>query len=155
MRRRFTLDDYAYERAQQFTQYGAACENVSTVFIDVGEPQVTIRAELLFGRQQQALLEVLEIVALREGKITRIKYGYHFQYRDALVVRFDRDPIHQEAPEHKHLGANQERRIPCDRVTLSDVVDYVNDVLPQLEAADRELRFGRRWLRRGRRLRTG
>ena len=117
------LEDYAYERINRFHQFGAVVQDPGTVWI--GDRRVIVQGLLVFGRRQQALLWIYEVVELENGVPRRTKYDYHYSYDGGPVFRYDRDAVqHPRMPEHKHIGPS-ERRVRWSRVTLQEVVDEV------------------------------
>jgi hypothetical protein len=126
------LTDYSFERGEQIHSFGA---DVQIHFsFDVGD-ELIITANLAFG-EGRCILSIYEVVQLTDGgEPHRRKYGYQVICGDTSF-RYDRDPIHADMPEHKHLGDG--RRVPWERVTLQDVVDEVLDLLSQRMDAERE-----------------
>ncbi|MBE9508642.1 MAG: hypothetical protein IMY86_11405 [Chloroflexi bacterium] len=90
--------------------------------------KVRIRAQLRDG----GLLELLEYVALNiEGQVARLKYSYHWQNKNGILVRrWDAAPHHPElpcAPHHVHL--------PDGDVEAVAEPPTATEVLVQIEAS--------------------
>jgi uncharacterized protein DUF6516 len=123
------LDDYGYDRGEQFHAVGAEVRSHNS--FDVGD-ELVIMATLAFGAQGDGLLHVFEAVHEVGGDAHRRKYAYHFSYGDDFLFSYDRDPVaHPEMPEHKHVPGRG--RVPWDRVTFSEVVDEIADYVAQRE----------------------
>jgi hypothetical protein len=125
-----SLTDYGFERGNDLFSLGAEVRD--RLGIDVGD-ELHIDATLAFGQRRQAVLWIFEAVVITEGQPHRRKYGYHAEYEDIFLFRYDRDPEqHPEMPEHKHLPPDG-RRVTSGRVTLREVVEELLDIVAERE----------------------
>ncbi|HZS25370.1 MAG TPA: DUF6516 family protein [Gaiellaceae bacterium] len=126
-----SLEDYGFERTNQFHHFGAIVESPAAIYL--GDWRVIVQCLLIFGQQQQAQLWIYEVVGIENDRATRTKYSYHLTYDGSFVFRYDRDQQHPDMVEHKHLPPD-ERRVPWDAVTLQEVVDEVVAFTAEREA---------------------
>jgi hypothetical protein len=123
---------YAHQRGEDLHRWGGHAEPF--LIVDLGD-ELTLSAYLSIGKELQAQLRIFEVVVFDEdGTPHRRKYTYQLHYDGEFIVRYDRDPAqHPNMPEHKHVGANR-RRVKCGRVTLSDAVEELYDVVRDRES---------------------
>lgn len=98
---------------------------VSSMTLEFASGDATIMATVELGeRPNHGTLSVFEHLRVEEGRPRRWKYSYHGSIGGKWLFRFDRDPTgHPEMSEHVHLAEKGDERIPCERVTLSDVAE--------------------------------
>ena len=57
---------------------------------------------------QSGILDILEVIRIKEERVLKKKYKYHFRKTDdALIFRYDNVPHHRDIetfPHHKHLA---------------------------------------------------
>lgn len=125
-----SLAEYGYDRIEQFHHFGALVQQPATIFL--GDSRLVVQGLLIFGQRQQAGLWVYEVVEIGGRVPTRVKYGYHLSYDNAMAFRYDRDSQHADMVEHKHLPPD-ERRVRWGAVSLQEVVDEAMDIVAERE----------------------
>lgn len=133
MARSFSLDEYAQERCDELHQLGGRVEELTLAEV-AGE--LIMIATLRFGRDEQAILWITEVIQFDRGKPHRRKYAYQAGYRDEYLFRYDRDPYnHPRNPEHRHTPGNPKRRA-VGRRTLHDVSEELWEQISERETVE-------------------
>ncbi|MBI1925356.1 hypothetical protein HYR99_14030 [Candidatus Poribacteria bacterium] len=96
--------------------------------VRVDDGVIRLKASLKDG----GLLEISEYIVVREGRITRVAYSYHWQDRNGnLKMRWDNVAHHREIstfPHHIHLGS-EENVIPSDAPELARILTEIEEKL--------------------------
>jgi hypothetical protein len=130
-----TLDEYSHDRWNDFHSCGGNVTHHTTLDLAPGV-MLQIEAAIVFRTFREGILEVDEVVVMKDGQPHRLRYSYRFEFQGLEVFRYDRDPRnHPEMPEHKHVGG---RRIPSDRATFRQVVEEAWDWIDQRDAESEE-----------------
>ncbi len=77
-----------------------------------------------------SLLELGEVIILRNGQITKLRYSYHYQDASGeLIFRYDNAPHYPNIPthpHHKHVGLVVE---PAQAPDLSEVLREIDELI--------------------------
>jgi hypothetical protein len=130
-----SLDEYSHARGEDFHACGGAVTSHVTEDI-ANRTRLLIGATIVLATEQEAILEIDEVVVARAGGEHRFRYAYRFLFEGRMIFGYDRDPVnHPEMPEHKHIG---DRRIPSGAVSFRDFVDEVWDWIEERREQVRE-----------------
>ena len=123
-----SLEEYSLARGDDFESCGGMVTSHTTR--DLAGSTLLIEAAIVLHTAPEAILEVLEVVALSEdGLCHRQRYGYRLIYERLELFRYDRDARnHPNMPDHKHVG---DRRFPSGPVGFREFVeeawDWINE----------------------------
>jgi len=88
----------------------------------------TIRGQLKF--HNGSLLDFGEVIILRNKRIVKLRYAYHYQNTSGEVIfRYDNAPHYPNLPthpHHKHMGSAVE---PTQAPDLSDVLREIEQLI--------------------------
>jgi len=94
-----------------------------------GNPREGIIEARIFFFDENAFLDVIERVSIREGEPPRrLKYTYHFQVDGEFVERFDYDPKLPEPLQH-HVNRPGGIHLPSNRTSLKKAIEACYDLL--------------------------
>lgn len=116
-----SLDDYSHARGNDLYACGGTVTSHKTE--DLAEALLLIEGTIALETEQEAILEVDEVVIAQADGEHRVRYKYRFFFEGRMIFGYDRDhKNHPDMPEHKHIG---DRRIRWEAVGFREFVDEV------------------------------
>jgi hypothetical protein len=122
------VDVYEYECSLERTarDFSVASEHLA-VEVEADGQRAKVKARLALN--DEAFVEVREVVETDQGVVRPRAYSYYFVERGVERWGYDLDPRHDPSA-HMHRGAAHERR-PASVVTLGQVVEEAWDATSQ------------------------
>lgn len=113
--------EYFQQRDRELADQSAAWEHESPYTAEEGSDGQRGR---IFGRvvlSDSAFLQVHEAVQVVDGRaITRLTYAYFLIYDGAEIWGYERDPLHDDMPVHRH--DRDHHRHPTEPISFKDAL---------------------------------
>lgn len=112
--------EYFQQRDRELAEQSAAWDHEPLYRAEEGSDGQRGR---IFGRvalSESAYLQVHEVVEVAGSGITRLTYAYFLIYDGAEVWGYERDPLHDDMPVHRH--DRDHGRHPTEPISFKDAL---------------------------------